>query len=231
MGEDSHRARKLPDPHVFGRRSKSRDIALRLRVPVRQLEAKRNGLGVNAVRASHHGRVFEFPRAAFEHLRQPLQILRNQRRGLRDEQRLRRVNHVIRGESVMKPARVRADDLGHRRSEGNHIVAHLGLDLLDALHAEIGALADRVRRLFGHHASLGQGLGGGNFHGQPGAKAIFIAPDAAHFRTCITRDQGECASLSISLRVGQRILNGVGERGQCRSGTVSKTLSALQLLF
>ena len=94
----------------------------------------------------------------------------------------------------MKPARIGPDDLGHGGSEGNHIVAHFGFDLVDALHAEIGTLANGLGRRLGNHACLGQSFGGGDFHGQPGAEAIFITPDAAHFRAGIARDQGEFAS-------------------------------------
>ncbi len=115
----------------------------------------------------------------------------------------------------MKPACMRANNLGHRRGEGNHIVAYLGLDLPDALHGEIGALANRVRRLFRHHTRLSQSFGSGDFHGQPGTKAVFVAPDAAHFRAGIARDQGGYApyrSRQIFRRkAGQRILNGAGE--------------------
>ena len=83
-----------------------------------------------------------------------------------------------------------AHDFGHCGGEGDDIVADLGLDLLDALNTKIGALADCAGRLFGHHAGLGQSLGGGYFDGQPGAEAILVAPDAAHFRAGITRNQG-----------------------------------------
>ena len=55
---------------------KALDVALRLRVPVGQLEAEGDGLGVDAVGASDHGRVLELPGAALQHFGEALQILR-----------------------------------------------------------------------------------------------------------------------------------------------------------
>jgi len=82
----------------------------------------------------------------------------------------------------VEPAGLRSDDFGDRGGEGDDVVADFGLDFLDALQAEIGALADGFGGVFGDNASLGQGFGGGDFHREPGAEAVFIVPDAAHFR-------------------------------------------------
>ena len=55
---------------------------------------------------------------------------------------------------------------------------------------EVGAFADGVGGIFRDHAGLGEGFGGGDFDGQPGAEAIFVAPDAAHLRAGIAWDHG-----------------------------------------
>ena len=70
MREDADRAGELSDAHVFGGSRKARDVALRLRIPVSHLETEGDGLGMDAVRAPHHRRVFEFPGAALEHVGQ-----------------------------------------------------------------------------------------------------------------------------------------------------------------
>ena len=44
------------------------DVAPRFRVPVGQLEAEGDGLGVDAVRAADHGRVLELQGAPLQHL-------------------------------------------------------------------------------------------------------------------------------------------------------------------
>ncbi len=41
----------------------------------------------------------------------------------------------------MEPAGVRADDLGDGGGEGDDVVADLGFDFVDAVEAEVGALA------------------------------------------------------------------------------------------
>src|SRR5580658_7563317 len=111
MRKDSHRAGKLPYAQILSRSLESSNVALCLRIPVRDLESKRDGFGMNAMGAPHHRRVFEFPRAAFQHLSQALEVLRDQPRRLLDKQRLCGVDHLIRGKGVMKPACIRANDL------------------------------------------------------------------------------------------------------------------------
>ena len=74
MGKDSYCAGELPYAHVFGRGNKARDVALRFRIPVGDLETEGDGLGVNTVRAADHGRVFELPGALFEYIAEPLEI-------------------------------------------------------------------------------------------------------------------------------------------------------------
>ena len=90
----------------------------------------------------------------------------------------------------MEPAGVRADDFGDGGGEGDDVVADFGFDLVDAFDAEVGALADRLGGFFGDEAGLGEGFGGGDFDGQPGAEAVFVAPDAGHLGPGIARDHG-----------------------------------------
>ncbi len=90
----------------------------------------------------------------------------------------------------MKPARVRANDFGHRRGEGDDVVFDLGFNLEDAFNVEIGARADRLGCVFRHNAGGGQRFGGGDFDRQPGAEAVLIAPDASHLGPGIAWDHG-----------------------------------------
>ena len=59
------------------------------------------------------------------------------------------------------------DVLVHVGEEGDHVVAHLGFDLEDALHLEAGLGLDRVQGLLGHAAEPAVGFGGGDLHIQP----------------------------------------------------------------
>ena len=189
MSKRAHRSGKLSHPHVFGGAAKARDVALGLGVPVGQLETKRDGLGVNAVGTADHGRVFEFPGAAFQHGGKLFQIGGDNRRRLLDQQGLRSIDYVVRSQAVVKPAGVRSDDLGHGGGEGDDVVADFGFDLGDAVQVEVGPLANGAGGVLGHHAGFGQSLRGRDFDRQPGAKAILIAPDAAHVGAGIAWDQ------------------------------------------
>jgi len=68
----------LPNAQVFTGGLETRDVALRLGIPVCNLEAERDWFGVDAVRPTDHGCVFELPGAAFEHVREPIQIAGDQ---------------------------------------------------------------------------------------------------------------------------------------------------------
>ena len=180
--EGANCAGELSHPQAFSGVAKARNVALRFRVPICQLESEGNGFGVHAVGAANLRRVLEFPGAALEHFGKALQIFGDDVGGLPDQQRLRRVYHVVGSQAVVEPARVRADDLGDRGGEGNDVVPDLGLDLLNALEFEAGALANGLGGLFGDKAGFGQSLGGGDLDRQPVAKPVLFAPDAPHRR-------------------------------------------------
>src|SRR5579863_312427 len=103
----------------------------------------------------------------------------------------------------MKPASVRANDLGDCGGESDDVVAHFGFDFVDALDTKVSALADRLGGVFGNQSCFGEGFSGGDFDGQPGAEAVFVAPDAGHLGTSVARNHS-----ASPVRSGLRILNG-----------------------
>jgi hypothetical protein len=88
----------------------------------------------------------------------------------------------------VKPAGVRPHDFRHRGGKGDYIMPHLGLNLVDALHAEISALADGFSCILGHNASFRKRFSRRHFDGKPGAKAVFVVPGTAHFRAGVAWD-------------------------------------------
>ena len=50
-------------------------------------------------------RVLELPGAALQHFGESLQVVGDDRRGLLDQQGLRGIDHVVRGQAVVEPAR------------------------------------------------------------------------------------------------------------------------------
>ena len=103
--ERPHRARNLAHAQIFRRGAQPRQIAPGLFVPDGELQAERDGLGVNAVRAADLHRVLELERAALQHLAQRFETAQQNRRRLLQLQRLRGIHHVVRRQPVVQPAR------------------------------------------------------------------------------------------------------------------------------
>jgi len=68
-------------------------------------------------------------------------------------------------------------------------VPYFGLDFVDARNVNLAALPDRLRRLCRNYSILGQRLARSGLDFQPHTIFIFITPDLAHLRPCITCDQ------------------------------------------
>ena len=126
----------------------------------------------------------------FEDFGEALQVLRDDLRGLADQQRLRGIDDIVGGEAVVEPAGIGADDFGDRGGEGDDVVADLGFDFVDALDAGSRRARGWPGGVFGDQAGFGEGFGGGDFDGEPGAEAVFVAPDAAHLGAGIAGDHG-----------------------------------------
>src|SRR5262249_28103021 len=92
-------------------------------------------------------------------------------------------------QSVVEPARLRADEFRNGGRESDYVVANFGLDLTDALDAKIRQLTYGFGSLLGDDAGFGQSFGSGNLHLQPRAKAGFFTPNAAHLRARVAWDQ------------------------------------------
>ena len=118
-------------------------------------------------------------------------IFFDQLRGFADEQRLRGVHHVIRGEAVVQPARRFgiADRFLHGDGEGDHVMADFGFDFVDARDVNAGAFAQFRGGFARHDACFGERFRGGQLDVQPLLELVFFAPDAAHFRARVSCDQ------------------------------------------
>ncbi len=193
MAEGSDGAGDFADAQIFRRGVEAHQIALHLVVPQRQLQAEGNGLGVHAVGAADLDGVFEFERPPLQRFEQRLAIFLEHRRGLLEHQRLRGIDHVVRSQPVMQPARSvglagGGHFLGDGGGEGDDVVLHFALDLVNARDVEGGMLAQRARGLRGNFAGLGQRFARGQFDGEPLLEAVLVAKDAAHFGPGISWD-------------------------------------------
>jgi len=90
----------------------------------------------------------------------------------------------------MEPTSRRAGCFSDSRGEGEDVVAGVGLNFMDALDGEAGALTELGGGFYGHDAGTGEGVGCGELDLQPVVVLAFFGPDAGHLRTGITVDQG-----------------------------------------
>ena len=84
------------------------------------------------------------------------------------------------------------DMLGKVGQEGDDVVLHLALDLVDARRIDLAlaTLPDRLGGLLRHHAQLGQRVGGVRLNLEPDAESVLGRPDGGHGRTGIARNHG-----------------------------------------
>ena len=91
----------------------------------------------------------------------------------------------------MHEARLRPDDLGEVRQEGDDVVLDLGLDGVDARDVEFGGLAlfpDFLRRILRDDAEIGHGVGGVRLDLEPDAEPRVRRPDRDHLGAGVARD-------------------------------------------
>ena len=209
-GRCGRRCRRAPgdlaDTHLFGGGPEPVEIAADFVVPQRDLQAKGDHFGVNAVCASNLDRVFELERPAAQHLAQFLDAGDEQRRRFPDQQRLGGVDDVVGRQAVVQPARRfrfsgGGHALGHRGGERDHVVADFGFDFGYARGAHLGVGAQLRGRVGRHFARFGERVGGGQLHGQPLLVTVLFTPDAAHIRARVTLDHFSRRKLPIVCEV------------------------------
>jgi hypothetical protein len=174
--------------------AKAREVAAVRIKPIRKLQAKRDWLGVNAVRAPNLRRVLEFAGAALEDFSEAHKIVFDLARRFANHKRLRGVDDVVGSEAVMQPARGGriADGFSDGHGEGDHVMTHAGFEFSDARDNSGIHTRTRANRFGGgarHDAALGKRFGGGELDFEPMPELAFLAPDAAHLFARVSRDQ------------------------------------------
>ena len=109
------------------------------------------------------------------------------RRSLLDLESLRGIDHVVRREPVVEPARFGAQSLSFEGlcdsgRERNYVVFDLGLDLLNPGGRHTGMFGDGLGSGGGNDAVFCQNRACSRLHLQPAAVLVVFGPDAAHCR-------------------------------------------------
>ena len=110
-------------------------------------------------------------------------------------QRLRCIYHVVRGQPVVQPPRLssevlRVQALGYGSGEGDNVVLHFRLNLLNAGYIEARLRSNGLGRLGRNHSILGENCACSRLHFKPAAVLVLFSPDAAHRGARIAVDQG-----------------------------------------
>ena len=188
--ERAHGARRFAARDPVTRGSKPLTMALRLVVPDGQLDAERDGLAVDAMRASDHEGVTVLPGAFAEHGEQSLQILQNCIGGLDHQDGQRGVQDIGGGQAQVQVAGCRPDLLGNGFDEGDDVVFRNPLQCLDARRIDAGLGVDLPDCRCGDQPLLRQSFAGQELHLQP--RFIFARglPDRFQVRPGIAINHG-----------------------------------------
>ena len=163
----------------------------------------------------------KFLRARGQHFAEFHQRRFDQARSFAHQQGLRGVHHIVRGHSVVQPARRGriADRFADVHGERDHVVLHARFDFVDARDIDFRVRANRRGRFFRHFAGFRQRFRGGQLHFQPLGVFVGVAPDAAHFFAGVAWNQLwllTLRSVERPVTTGDNVLN-------CNNDTVFQT--------
>ena len=159
-----------------------------LGVSHRELQAERGRLGVHAVASADGQRVLMLEGAGLQRGQQLVDIGNKDVGGLDQLHVEAGVEHVRGGEARVQEACFRADMLGDRGEEGDHVVLDLPLDLVDAGDVEAAAPLHGIGGVLRDLPELGHRLGGIGLDPEPDAEPGLRLPDAGHLGAAIAGD-------------------------------------------
>ena len=181
IGERADRARDRAGRDLGARPGEAVAVARELGVVAGELEPEGRGLGVNAVAAPDAGGQPVFAGAASQRLHHRRDPAIQQIGGAAELHREAGVQHVRRGHAAMHEACLRPDMLGEVGEEGDHVVAGLALDLLDAFDLEGTALPDGFGGGFGDQPERRLRVAGMRLDLEPDAEPGLGRPERRHF--------------------------------------------------
>jgi len=186
VGEGADRAGDLAVGDGLQSRLHALEVPGHLVVPKGHLQAEGDRLGVDAVRAPHLRGHLVLEGAGLDDGHQALDVGDDQLARFLEEHGEGGVQDVGGGKPQVDEAGVVADVVGDRGEEGDDVVFHGALDLVDARHVEARLGPDARHRVLGDAPHLGVRLAGVDLYLEPLAVAVLGLPDAGHFRTAVT---------------------------------------------
>ena len=164
-------------------------LATDLVIPDCQLVAESDGLGMNAMRASHHHGGLELVGAFSKNFQEVVHPFQKDRGSFPDLKGQGRVDDIGRSQPVVEVSGRLTHVLGDCGGKRDHVVTDFGFDFFDTLDGKVRALANLLRRIRGHDAVRLKDACRCEFDLQPLAVLVLFLPDAAHDWTRISWDQ------------------------------------------
>ena len=143
---------------------------------------------MNAMGSSDNHGCLEFMSAFLQYIEESPKIFQNDCGCIGHLQRHSGIEDIGGREAEMKISRSRAHELRDRSRESDHIVLHLGLDLINTIDRERGARFDFRCGVSGNDSLIGECFRYGQLDVQPSVIFVLVFPDLAHPRARVTRD-------------------------------------------
>src|SRR5207248_5903004 len=194
VGEGADGAGYRAGRHFLARGEEASVVAGKLGVMPGELQSEGRRLGMDAVAAPYRRRQFVLEGAALQDREQSIDIGQQNVGGLRQLHRKASVEHIARGHSLMHEARLGADMLGEVGQKGDHVMAGLALDLVDALGLEAAALPDGASGALGDDSQRRLVIASMRLDLEPDPVPVLRRPDPGHFGAAVARDHAWVAS-------------------------------------
>ncbi len=153
-----------------------------------ELQAEGRRLGMNAVAAAQTESVLVLLGPCAQRLAQSIEALRYKVARLAELHGQAGIQDVGGRHALMHEPRGRADMFGKVGQKGDHVMACLFFDFVDAFDLEGAMTPDRFGGLFRDDAKLGLRIGGMRLDLEPDAKAVLRLPDARHLGAAVAGD-------------------------------------------
>ena len=195
VGVAPHRAGHLADGDGLSGSHQPHVVAAQLQRPERELAPERDGLGMDAVRATGHRRGAVLPGASGDRRLELVDRVDDEVAGPYQRDRHGGVDDVVRREPVVHPFGGRAPDvLLDDVDEGRGLVIGDRLAGTDLVEGEGGPLPDRDGILDRDDPQLGPGLAGEDLDFQPGGESRLVGEEPGDLRQGVALYQGSPSS-------------------------------------
>ena len=188
IGEGANRAGNRAGGDFLARGDQPFAVAFEFGIGLREFQTKGHRLAVDTVAATDGRGEFMLIGTLLDRREQGVDIRQQYVGSTGQLHRETSVKHITRGHALMHEARFFADIFGDIGQEGDHVMLHFALDLVDPRDVELALGPDRCCCFLGHNAEFRERVGGVRFDLEPDLEFRFWLPDGNHFGAGIAWD-------------------------------------------